>query len=82
MRLNWYGSTYSRRYLDFARARPRLSRSLGLTNRQNTHNFAERICFAEHGKLVAESSVHFFQFEILKKKWDILSEKRESGMAL
>ena len=34
--------------------RPGLSR--GLTNMQNTHNFAERISFTEHWKLVAESS--------------------------
>ena len=51
---------WSRRYTDFSRAtitrdifimgptRPRLS--------QNTHNFAERISFAEHRNLVAESS--------------------------
>ena len=67
------------------------------TNRQNTHNFAERICFAEHWKLVADASeFHFtvdltlrrahrailFQLELRKKKRDILSEKRESGMAL
>ena len=25
---------------------------------------------------------HFFQLEIRKKRWDILSEKRESGIAL
>ena len=49
---------------------------------------------AEHWKLVAESSefhltlsreshrANFFQLEIGKKKRDILSEKRESGMAL
>ena len=46
-------------------------------NRQNTHNFAERISLAEYWKLVAESSefhltlnrahrVHFFQLEIRK----------------
>ena len=56
-------------------------------------DIAERISFAEHGKLVAESSefqlmlirahkAHFFKLEICKKKQDILSEKRESGMAL
>ena len=57
---------------------------------QHFYNFAERISFAEHWKLVAESSefhltlnkAHFFQLEIRKKKRDILSEKRESGMAL
>ena len=56
-------------------------------------NFAERISFAEHWELVAESSefhltlnrapkAHFFQLEIRQKKRDILSEKRESGMVL
>ena len=55
--------------------------------------FEEGISFAEHWKLFAESSefhltlkrahiVHFFQLEILPKKRDILSEKRESGMPL
>ena len=73
---NWYYSTSSRRYTDFARAtitrvifipgptRPGLS--------QNTHNFAQRISLAEYWKLVAESSefhltlsrAHFFQLEI------------------
>ena len=55
--------------------------------------FTERISFAEHWKLVAESSefhlmlsrphrAHFLQLKILQKKRDILSGKRESGMAL
>ena len=57
------------------------------------YKFEQGISFAEHWKLVAESSefhltlkiahrVHFFQLEIRPKKRDILSEKRESGMAL
>ena len=57
------------------------------------YKFEEGISFAEHRKLVAESSefnltlkrahrVHFFQLEIRQKKRYILSEKRESGMAL
>ena len=67
-----------------------------LTNRQNTQHFAilqSKLASADHWKLVAESSefhltlkrahrAHFFQPEIRKKKRDILSEKRESGMAL
>ena len=59
----------------------------------NVADFAERISFAKYWKLVAESSelhltlrrayrAHFFRIEIRKKKRDILSEKRESGMAL
>ena len=66
-------------------------------NKQTKHTtiykFEEGISFAEHWKLVAESSefhltlkrahrVHFFQLEIRKKKRDILREKRESGIAL
>ena len=66
-------------------------------NKQAKHTtfykFEEGISFAEHWKLVAESSefhltlkrahrVHFFQLEIRQKKRDILSENRESGMAL
>ena len=66
-------------------------------NKQAKHTtfykFEDGISFTEHWKLVAESSefhltlkrvhrVHFFQLEIRKKKRDILSEKRESGMAL
>ena len=66
-------------------------------NKQAKHTtfykFEEGISFAEHWKLVTESSefhltlkrahrVHFFQLEIRQKKRDILSEKRESGMAL
>ena len=53
-------------------------------------DFTERISFPEHWKLVADSSefhltlsrAHFFQLQIRIKKRDILSEKRESGMAL
>ena len=98
-----YGSV---RYMDFARVtitrdifipsptQCGLSRSL--TNRQ-THTtfykFEEGVSFAEHWKLVAESSefhltlkralrVHFFPTRNTQKKRDILSEKRESGMAL
>ena len=59
---NWYCSTSSRRYTDFARRT--ITRDIfnpGPTrNKQaKTHtffNFAERISFAEHGKMVAESS--------------------------
>ena len=96
---NWYCSTSSRRYTDLARAtitrdifipsptRSGLSRSL--TNRQNTHNFAERFSFAKHWKLVAESSefhlmlsrAHFFQLEIPKKR-DILGQKRDGAKKL
>ena len=57
------------------------------------YNFAQRISFAEHWKLFAESSefhltlsrvhrAHFFQHEICIKKRDILIEKREREMAL
>ena len=71
-----------------------LSRSLKKRAKHTTfYKFEEGICFAEHWKLVAESSefnltlkrahrVHFFQLEIRQKKRDILSEKLESGMAL
>ena len=56
-------------------------------------DIAERISFAENGKLVAESSefhltlsrahkAHFFPTRNTQKKRDILSEKRESGIAL
>ena len=56
-------------------------------------DIAERISFAEHEKLVAESSefhlmlsrahkAHFFPTRNTQKKRDILSEKRESGIAL
>ena len=56
-------------------------------------DLAERISVAEHWKLVAESSefhltlsrahrAHFFSTRNTQKKRDILSEKRESGMAL
>ena len=66
-------------------------------NKQAKHTtfykFEEGISCAEHWKLVAESSefhlmlkrahrVHFFQLEIRQKSGNILSEKRESGMAL
>ena len=66
-------------------------------NKQAKHTtfytFEEGISFSEHWKLVAESSefhltlkrahiVHFFQLEIRQKKRDILSENRESGIAL
>ena len=81
------------RYTDFARAtitrdifklgptQCGLSRSL--TNMQGKHTtfykFEEGISFAEHWKLVAESS----EFHLtLKRARDISSEKRESGMAL
>ena len=57
------------------------------------YNFAERTNFAEHWKLVAESSefhltlgrphiAHCLQLEIRQRKRDNLSEKRESGMVL
>ena len=57
------------------------------------YHFAERIIFAEHGKLVAESSEFYltlsrahikriFPTRNTQKKRDILSEKRESGTAL
>ena len=56
-------------------------------------DIAERISFAEHGKLVAESSefhltlsrahkAHFSNSKYAKKKRDIRSEKRECGVAL
>ena len=56
----------------------------------NVVDFAERISFAEHGKLVAESSefhltlnrahrVDFFPTRNTPKKWDILSEKRDGA---
>ena len=75
---------------------PGRDRGPDYVNRQNSqhfYKFAERISYTEHWKLVAESSefhltlsrahrAHFFQLEISKKKRDILSEKRESGMAL
>ena len=62
--------------------------------KKNFNNFAKRISFAENRKLVAEYEssafdfmlsrvhrAHFFQLQIRKKR-DILSEKRESGMAV
>ena len=56
------------------------------------YRFEEGISFAGHWKLVAESSefhlmlkradrVHFYQLEI-RQKAGLLSEKRESGIAL
>ena len=66
-------------------------------NKQAKHttfyNVAERSCFAEHWKLVAEYSefhltlgrahrTHFFPTRNTQKKREILSEKRGSGMAL
>ena len=51
-------------------------------------DFAERISFAEHWKLVAEASEFYscidsiFSNSKYTKKLNILSEKRESGMAL
>ena len=56
-------------------------------------DIAERFSFAEHGKLVAESSefhltlsrahkAHSFPTRNTQKKRDIISEKRESGIAL
>ena len=61
--------------------------------RKTFYKFEEGISFAKHWKLVAESSefhltlkrshrVHFFPTRNTPKKRDILSEKRESGMAL
>ena len=79
------------RYMDFARAT--ITRDIFIPgpkqcglSRSKTHN----ISFAEHWKLVAESSefhltlkrahrVHFFQPRNTPKKWDILSERRESA---
>ena len=72
-------------------------RTTSQLNKQAKHTtfykFEEGISFAERWKLVAESSefhltlkrahrVHFFQTSNTPKKRDILSEKRESGMAL
>ena len=66
----------------------------GLSRSGKTHNifctFSERVSIAKHCKLVGDSSefhltlnrAFVFQLEIRKKKRDILSEKRESGMAL
>ena len=66
--------------------------NISLTNRQNTPNLT--ILQSELAlEAAAESSefqfmlsrvhkAHFFQLEIRKKKRDILSEKRESGMAV
>ena len=76
---------------------PYAVRTKSQLNKQTKHTtiykFEEGISFAEHWKLVDESSefhltlkrahrVHFFQLEIRKKKRDILREKRESGIAL
>ena len=72
-----------------------LSRSL--TNRQNTLHFTSfksDLALPSTGSwlpsrlsstfktLKRAHRVHFFQLELRKKKRDILSEKRESGMAL
>ena len=70
-----------------------LSRSLKQAKHATFCQIEEGISFAEHWKLVAESSefhlmlkrahrVHFLQLEISPKKRDILSEKRESGTTL
>ena len=90
-----YCSTSSRRYTDFARAT--ITQDIFNQTGQNTHiffyNFAERISFAEHWKLVAESSEFhltlssgieciFSNSKYPTKKRAILSEKRESGMVL
>ena len=67
--------------------------SLFVSCNDNVADIAERISFAEHWKLVAESSefhftlsraqkAHIFPTRNTQKKRDILSEKRESGMAL
>ena len=84
------------RYMDFARATINrdifipgptqcgLSRSLKQAKHTTFYKFEEGISFAEHWKLVPESSefhltlkrahrVHFFQLEIRQKKRDILS---------
>ena len=75
---------------------PYAVRTKSQLNKQAKHTqvyiFAERISFAEHWKLVAESSefhltlsrahrVHFFQLEIRNNK-KAGHFKRESGMAL
>ena len=67
--------------------------SLFVSCNDNVADIAERISFAEHWKLVAESSefhftlsraqkAHIFPTRNTQKKRDILSEKRESGMVL
>ena len=76
---------------------PYAVRTMSQLNKQAKHTtfykFEEGICFFEHWKLVAESSefhltlkrahiVHFFPTRNTHKKRDILSGKRESGMAL
>ena len=100
---NWYCITPPRRHTDYAQATiiwdifiPVLfaSRTKSQLNKQAKHtkwyNFADRISFAEHWKLAAESSefhltlsstyrAHFFPIRNMQKKRDILSEKRESG---
>ena len=66
--------------------------SLFVSCNDTVADIAEPISFAEHGKLVAESSefhmtlsrahkAHFSNSKYAKKR-DILSEKRESGKAL
>ena len=92
---------WSRRNTDFARAtiifiprsRPYAARTKSQAKYTTFYHFAERISFAEHLKLVAESSefhltlsrahrAHFFPTRNTAIKRDILSEKREIGMAL
>ena len=88
---NWYCNTSSRCYIDLARATltqdvgyrpiypgPYVARTKSKQAKLTQfYNFADRISFAEHGKLVAESSefhstlsrahrAHFFQPEIRK----------------
>ena len=89
---NMYFSTSSRRYMDFARSFTIIwdifipgtyaAQTKSQLNKQAKHtqfnNFAERISYAEHWKLVAESSefnftlsrvhrAHFFQLQIRKQ---------------
>ena len=78
-------------------SRPYVARTESLLDKQAKHttfyNFSERISFAEHWQLVAESSEFHMTLNrahldrILSnskyaKKRDILSQKRESGMTL
>ena len=68
-----YSSTSSRRYMDFARAT--ITRDIFIPATHIFYNFAERISFAEHLTLVAESTelhltlsrAHFFHLVIRKK---------------
>ena len=83
--MNSNRATITRDIVTSSPTRPRLSRS------DKTHNiFAERISFAEHWELVAESSelhltlnrAHFFPARKTQKSGTFFkSEKRESGMA-